>query len=555
MLLRVLVVDDDIVTRTNMSTLLDWEKHGFELAGTAVNGENALQLIESCLPDIVITDMSMPVMDGIVLIESIEHRYPHIKIIALSGYDDFDYVRQSMKKGAIDYLLKHKLTSELLLATLDTARQCILGEKKELADKHHTREQLASAKDMLTQEFIRKLLSGELADSGKIENDLQQLDINLDLKNLIVVAVELDDYSFIEDTYPARERDKLVKAFIEIARDILNERARTFIGHIGKGAFVIIFSFGDINSSAYIYNHITSAIERIKTSIKRYLNITACFGVSGECRNITDLSGFYREAQLLLKERFYEGKDRILRQNSTEKTPDRFISLDLKDERNLVLNIKSFEKQEVHQIIGDIFNRIVNDKVNYQAVQMIAAELFNIASKIARESDVDFSEFIKDIPFKTLQKYDTAADIKEWILGIYDKLIKTLQTKDPDSDYSEITKKAVSFIHTNYRKSLSLNTVAEHIGVNSSYLSHVFKEDIGKGFVEYLNSIRIEKARMLIESGNAGIKAIVAELGFSSYNYFFKVFKEFVGMTPLEYEESCRNKIDKKAKKSHLKIL
>ena len=540
MLLKVLVVDDDIVTRTNMSTLLDWEKHGFELAGAAVNGENALQLIDGCPPDIVITDMSMPVMDGIVLIKSIEHRYPHIKIIALSGYDDFDYVRQSMKEGAIDYLLKHKLSPESLLAALDAARQCILGERRVLADRHRAIEQLASAKDILTREFIRKLLSGEFTDPEKIENNLRQLDINLDMKNLVVIAAEIDDYSFMEDTNSAGERGKLIKAFLEIARDILNERTGTFVGHIANGAFVIIFSFGDINSSAYIYNHITSAIERIKTSIKRYLNITACFGISSECRNITGLSGFYREAQSLLKERFYEGKDRILRRNNTEKTADRFISLDLKDERNLVLNIKSFERQEVHKIIGDIFNRIVREKVDYQAVQMIAAELFNIASKIARECDVDFSGFVKGMPFKTLQKYDTAADIKEWILEIYDGLMKTLQAKAPDSDYSEITKKAVSFIHANFRKNLSLNAAAEHIGVNSSYLSHVFKEDIGKGFVEYLNSIRIEKARMLIESGNVNLKSVVGKLGFSNYNYFFKVFKEFTGMTPLEYEECTR---------------
>lgn len=543
MLLKVLIIDDDIVTRTSLSTMLDWDKHGFAFAGGAVNGEHAIQMIENDRPDIVITDMSMPIMDGIVLIECLERRYPDIRIIALSGYDDFDYVRQSMKKGAVDYLLKHKLTPEFLLATLDAARQQIRHKREQQADRSHAEEQLASAKDILAQEFIRKLVAGEVRDTEKITKDLRRLDISLDIKNLVIAAVEIDDYPLLMDTYPVNERNRLSRTFVEIARGMLNECGKSVIAAMSEGAFAIIFSFGDINSGAYIYNHVTAALERIKTGIRKYLNITASFGISNICRHITELSGFYIEAQKVLKERFYEGKDRILRQNTAEKASQGDYTLGLQDEKNLILLIKSLEKNTIHRYVENLFNEIQNEKVDYQSVRMIAAELFNIATRIAREAGIDFSALSRDIPFKMLQKYDTASDIKTLILNIYDRLVNLLKARMPQKDFSEITKKAVSYIHTNYRKSFSLNDVAEHVGVNSSYLSHIFKEDTGKGFVEYINSVRIEKARILIETGNMELKAIVKELGFSGYNYFFKVFKEFVGMTPLEYEESCREKI------------
>lgn len=543
MLLKVLIVDDDIVTRTSLSTMLDWEKQGFALAGGAVNGEHAIRMIENNLPDIVITDMSMPIMDGIVLIEYLERKYSNIRIIALSGYDDFDYVRQSMKKGAVDYLLKHKLTPGLLLAALDAARQQIRHKQEEQADRHHTKEQLASAKEILTQEFILQLVTGEIKETEKITRGLRRLDINLDTKNLVVVAVEIDDYSLLADAYPVNERNKLLRTFLEIARGMLNEYGKSVIAAVSEGAFVILFSFGDINSGAYIHNHVTSALERIKTGIWKYLNITASFGISNPCGHIPELSGFYMEAQKALKERFYEGKNRLLRQSTAERNNQSNYTLDLQDEKNLTLLIKSFEKQAIHAYVENLFREIQNEKVDYNAVRMIAAELFNIATRIAREAGINISVLSGDIPFKMLQKYDTASDIKILILNIYDRLVDLLKASIPQKAYSEITKKAVAYIHANYSKSFSLNDVAEHAGVNSSYLSHIFKGETGKGFVEYINSVRIEKARTLIENGNMGLKAIVKELGFSGYNYFFKVFKEFVGMTPLEYEESCRKQI------------
>ena len=106
---KVLIVDDDVFARSNLKSLIDWEKNGFTIVGEASNGSNAIQLIENEQPDIVITDISMPVMDGISLIGYIEQKYSATKVIAISGYNDFDYVRQSMKKGAVDYILKHKL--------------------------------------------------------------------------------------------------------------------------------------------------------------------------------------------------------------------------------------------------------------------------------------------------------------------------------------------------------------------------------------------------------------------------------------------------------------
>ena len=159
-MIRVLIVDDDSIARTNLKTLIDWGKHSYEISGEAVNGSNAIQEIEASRPDIVITDMSMPVMDGVALIEYLERNYHGIKVIALSGYDDFNYVRQSMKRGTIDYLLKHRLGPELLLGTLENARKAIMEDRE--VDRHMQKlqEQLTESRTIMRQDFVRQLVFG-----------------------------------------------------------------------------------------------------------------------------------------------------------------------------------------------------------------------------------------------------------------------------------------------------------------------------------------------------------------------------------------------------------
>jgi two-component system response regulator YesN len=545
-MLKVLIVDDDILSRANLKSLLDWGKHGFEICGEASNGQIAVNMIDKMIPDIVITDISMPVMDGIELIEYIERKYVEIKVIALSGYNDFDYVRQSMKKGAVDYILKHELDSKVLINALEMARYNILSGRSELHRKQQLEIELASAKPILKNNFIKQLIYGEIVDKNRIEREVKTLDINMETTNLTIIAVEIDDYSFLEEKYAAiSEINKFTKAFLDICQGVLNDWGKAVISHVEKGKFVIILSLGRVYSLLYVYNSINAVIEQIRSSIKRYLNITACFGISEICNDIEKIRIYYKDAEEKLKVKFYQGKDKILREKSTGHVDDNFTNLDLNDEQNIILSVKSFDFLKVKEYIDLIFKRIINSKMNNKSTQMIVIELINIVNRIARESAIDINLIYSqnDIPYLKFQKYDTIYDIKNWIEDIFEKLINELKSQQIDEIYTDITKKAIEYIHANYQRNISLNEVAEYIGINSSYLSRVFKEDCGKGFVEYLNMRRVEKARLLIEMGNFKLKEIVKEVGFSNYNYFFKVFKEILGMTPQEYESSLKKNV------------
>ena len=329
--LRVLIVDDDYIARTNIKTLIDWNKEGYEICGEAANGKAAIEMIESYIPDIVITDMSMPVMDGASFIEYLNQHYPHIKAIAFSGYDAFDYVRKSMKCGAVDYLLKHRLDSATLRKVLNAARLAIQQERSEKTNKDIINKQLVESREMLREHFIKQLVFGEIGDKKEIKEKVRELNMQLDMQNLMVAVAEMDDFHLIKEKFSAKEVNKLVSSMQNICTEILKDFDRAAVAHIVDGRFVFVFSFGNIRGDSYMYDQSITAIERIRVSIKRYLNITACFCVSRVFYNITETSQIYKDTVAALRNKFFVGKDRIIQKNLHERFEDEYITLDIDD--------------------------------------------------------------------------------------------------------------------------------------------------------------------------------------------------------------------------------
>ena len=538
---KLLIVDDDFSTRVKLKAMMDWNKEGFEVCGEASNGLIAIQMLEVCQPDIIITDISMPVMDGIELIEHIEKKHPGIKVIALSGYDDFEYVRKSMKKGAVDYLLKHHLSEKAILSVLKAAVDDIKKEKDENSQIRNMQEQLSVSKDILRNSFLIRLVSGEITDPDEIERNIHSLNIELDTRNLALIISEIDDFLFIKEKYSSQEIKILVQSFLDISRKTLSGNGKTVIFQIDGNKFAIIVSLGKARSDLYIYNQLVSMVDTAKSNIKRFLNITASWSISSIFYNIADIHKYYVEAEKRLQDKFFKGKDKIIRE-AVEKTESKkdFYRLNIDDEKKLEKMLKCLDLQKVNELIGRIFDEVESCKLNYKSVQMICAELINIVNKVARETGIEAGTLYSSdkIPYSEIQKYETVTDLKKWILDVYGRLINLLKTIDIKPGNSVLTKKAIEYISSNYHRNISLNDAAEHLGVNRTYLSHTFKEECKKGFTEYLNTLRVEKAKQLI--GNTRLKDIVPAVGFNNYNYFFRVFKDITGMTPVEYEETLK---------------
>lgn len=540
-MLKVLVVDDDAFVHTQLKKIINWEKEGFLLHNEVVAGSAAPAVLQKVLPDIVITDMSMPGMDGVAVIEHINRNHPHIKVIALSGYDDFNYVKKSLKLGAVDYILKHELTSEVLLTLLQSLKKVILSEEQGISGRQKTDEQFKTGRDFLSQSFINMLVRKGISDRIKAEKRLKDLGLEIGTRNLVVVVGEIDDYIQLKADYTSTELYNLLDSFMLMATQILKETGNTAFSFLEEGNFIIIFSFDDSRSGHFIYNQVLTAVTRIKSTMKRYLNITACFGIGEICPDIVEINRYYENAAGLLKKKFYEGKDKIFRCTCADEVKENYYKLQIKDEKNIMNFLRLLKEEQCKSYLESIFNKLQKEQPSINRAKMTFVALINIIHKVAGDTGIDLSMIYAqgEDAYGELEKFGTIQEIKDWLFLLYDRMFRLLRAVYIPV-YDEVTGKAVEYIYKNYKHSISLSDAARYIGVNSSYLSRKFKKDCGKGFNEYLNKIRIEYAKVLMENGYKNIKEIVTEVGFKNYNYFFKVFKDSQGMTPLEYKTSCR---------------
>ncbi|WP_274651161.1 response regulator transcription factor [Paenibacillus humicola] len=541
-MLKVLIVDDNAVSRTSLKTMMEWECHGFTISGEASNGMDAIQVIEQELPDVVITDMNMPIMDGIGLIEYMERQYPDIRLIALSAYDDFDYVRQSLKRGAMDYVLKHRMDASLLLEVLKAAENSILASKCHRERQNELYHELTAGKAALVQQFLRRLLEGSMTDRQEILKTFSDYDIRLDTAALMVTVIEIDDFRLIEEKFTPKEMNVLIQTFLDISGQLVRDWEPSWVVHAEKGKFAIIFAAGQIKSRMYLYNRIYELLNRIRSEIKKYLNITVCSGVSKVWNDVLQLPLAYNEAKSVLKDKFYAGKNSIFIESTCSEQEDGFYCLDIKEEKAIYAALRNLDEETASSLVNKLFDNISQKRISSKSTQIICAELINMAGKICKETGMDISEVYttEEIPFNRIQKYETLTDIRSWILNLFHKLIAALRRMKWDGPFSGSIQKAIAFIHRNYRTDVSLKDVADYAGVSSSHFSRLFKEECRMGFAEYLNHVRIEHAKLDIEQGDYKLKEIVSRAGFNHYNYFFKVFKEVTGMTPQEYEQACK---------------
>ncbi|NMA66050.1 MAG: response regulator, partial [Clostridiaceae bacterium] len=280
-MLKVLIVDDDSVARTSIKNLLDWNSHGYTICGEAKNGREALELVKAQAPDIVITDISMPIMGGIEFIECLEEEYPQIKKIVLSGFDNYEYIRKSMKNNATDYILKHIVDEKTMLEVLEEISKDLI--KDEMLEK-----QIIESRTVLKQRFFNQLVSGTLNELDEIKEKIEALNIPLDTKDLIIVLFELDDFLMLQEKFTAKETEKLIASVEDICDEVLKSFEKSAACHLDGGKFLIMMSFRNTRSELFIYSMIASIVYRIKVSIKRYLNVTACFSYSTVFNDITE---------------------------------------------------------------------------------------------------------------------------------------------------------------------------------------------------------------------------------------------------------------------------
>jgi two-component system response regulator YesN len=526
---KVFLVDDEIVIREGIRDNVKWQNTSFIFSGDAPDGEMALPLIQETKPDILITDIKMPFMDGLELSKIVRKTMPWIKVIILSGHDEFQYAREAIKIGVTEYLLK-PITSADLIESLDRVALQIEKEKKEREDIEIIKRQQEQNAFLLRDKFLEELTQG-LVSTPQIIDSCARFNINIMSKYYLVAIYELDiccDNNMWRESSDFLKAQILINTIVNEAEDIVK-----FNKSIEETVFIIK---GDSD---------TDLIERaysIGQSVKYEIERSTCCKLSisiGQVRErLQGVAHSYKDADKVRNCKYIYGKNKILSINDVK--PSGILKKDFtKIQKN---NARDFIKYGSRSQAGLFIEQYLGNLNEIEIKSPIYIHYLLLAMVLdASEVVNEFGEKLEDIVPEMLQLEDIVAEIdsvarfKELLEYIITKVMEYRESK-AENKYGSIIIKAKEFIDSNFFDSnISLNSVAAYVNVSPSHFSTIFSQETGENFIEYLTKVRIKKAMTLLKMTSHRSAEIAYKVGYNDSHYFSYIFKKIVGITPKEY--------------------
>lgn len=534
--IKVFLVEDEMVIRRGIKNSIDWEKEGYIFCGEASDGELAYPMIIKEKPDILITDIRMPFMDGLELCKLVKKELPNIKILILSGYDEFDYAKEAIRLGVTEYLLK-PISSGKLLEALNGVSESIRREKedKDLVRKYM--EEMRENTEHEKQKFFEQMIAGNLSMADALETGKKyEMNLSAGMYNLLLFRFTLGEEN--------RKSGELLGE-AEYAIEKLTERLEyVFEFQRGVEGWAFLLMADNEEQMSERVKELSKDLEEI---MKNYSTIAYFGGIGQPVARLRELEESFREAERALAARFTMELNRIISVEDIRMAQN----VDTLDD----IEITSFgEIEKTRTMLEKFLNNGVEDEID-EFVDVYINELpeENLKSVLMRQYIImdayivmmSFCEKIEGIEgemqaqseelknsMKTIQ---TVEEIKNYIRMLLKKIIGVRDTIS-GRRYSDIIEIAKDQIRKTYMSDeISLNTVAAEVGMSPSYFSSIFSKEMGKTFVEYLTEIRMDRAKELLMCSSMKTSEIGYEVGYKDPHYFSYIFKKTQNCTPKEF--------------------
>lgn len=548
-MLKIFLAEDEVVVHETIKRMIPWEELGFELVGEAADGEMALPLLIRQQPDLLITDIKMPFMDGLTLARLAKKEIPGLKVVILSGYDDFNYAKQAIGIGVEDYLLK-PITKNALIERLSEIRSRYEHEKtqKEYYEKFQ-REMQAYEKNS-SRDFFEALVGGSM-DMMEVYKRAEKLglDIVAEAYNVLIFTMNCDeDFSGQRDEYSSWEAESL-----ELLENF-------FAGHSSAMLFRSnIFSYGVLlkGQREAIEENTRACVDEIRKILSRQDGRREWFLAVGQSvERLSQIQKSYHTASRAFSQRYLYDEN-ILYYDEMETMEHPGGQAETEDNAYL-------QKVDVNALNPAILQKFLSNGLQEETENFVKDYFYAIGqepmeSLVFRNYvilNVRFSviSFIKGLGCDTneMESADTEEVLAESgknmesAIAYAKKMIsQAIEIRDQNSGNKNrsILKTAVDFIDSHYMdEEISLNTVANVANVSSNHFSALFSQNMGQTFIEYLTTLRMNKAKELLRCTGMRSSEIAGEIGYKDAHYFSYLFKKTQGMTPSDYRKAREEK-------------
>lgn len=511
---KVMLVDDEILIRESIRDSIDWKKEGFLYSGDAPDGELALPIIEEQEPDILITDIKMPFMNGLELTSVVRQRFPDIKIIILSGHDDFHYAQTALRLGVEDYCLKPVSAAELI--------QMLRIVSARIDEEHRVKQKNTYTPDKLYADLCGGLIGTGAAIEAAAQLDLKFIAPYYAVLILSFVPSILDESEVAQSQIEAAEL-LLASTLVEYPELCCFRRSRS--------ETVIILKGGLPDQISAKMDVLIRVLKQKKIHFGLKLSVS-CGGVHERLQGI-HLSFQEAEDDRMFKKLSRQNKEALI-EASIDHSPDSVLV-----DRNCLID---FLKLGTHQEAPGFIRQFAiglhkinwNSMYAYYLINDITLELVQTA-KLTFRSDCNQAELIQELQ-KKIRGISKVEECLDYFIGLLERL--WVWRSEGSDKYGELIEKVKLYIRENYHNDqLSLHETSKQIGVSSSHLSKVFSQETGQTMTEYLTATRIGRAKEMLKTTRYKTFEIAFQVGYSDQHYFSNLFKKVTGMTPMEYRK------------------
>lgn len=523
---HVLIADDEAIVRLMLSNMVDWEDMGLELAACVDNGREAMVYMEKHQVDLLITDISMPVVDGLALIEyAVQTESPPV-ILVLSAYHDFPYVRQAFKWGIYDYCLKRELQEELLRKHLENMKK-LLEEK--------------GRKGMTSAAFTGK---EEDSTAGKKKGCLEMLlrretepEQAMLPERYYVVCISLLGYQRITEHFGRDLEREFYPALLKIADQIASLASHGVIGRWNLTNLVMVYGLQPGESQV---DQLLFALGRLLKVWKNYMNVDAVAAVSRAAHGPEEFELCLEEAnrnltmKLVMKSRnLFSSEDTAL--FSPEKAEA------LKPEFQPVISALKRDDDLWMEKEKSAFVIRLREMKLLQAKEYVLCLAYEIAAELVHLlEDADYV-YTTDI-WKDISAFETNRELCIWTVNFLSDMRRYVRSRY-QFHYPDEIQRALDYLRDHYyRTDLTLYEVASQVGFSEKYFSSLFGREVGVSFSGYLKKIRIEHAKHMLAETDMKLKEICDAVGYNSVEYFIRVFSTGTGMSPSAYRKHTKGK-------------
>ena len=539
-MLKTFLAEDEIVVRENIKKMVPWEQYGFELVGEASDGEMALPLIKKLKPDLLITDIKMPFMDGLTLCKVVKKELPDIKIVILSGYDDFNYAKEAIGIGVEDYLLK-PITKNAFLERLCEIRSRYEHEKSQREYYEQFHREMQEYEQNSSRDFFEGLISGTMGLGEMYESaDQLGLDIVAEAYNILIFTLESENAAAGQsETYSeweARAREKIEGLFAD------HSYAMLFRNNV--------FSYGVLvkEQKDNPGKNTRDCVESIREILSDAPAGQPWFIAAGEpVERLSNMKHSYNTAAQTYARRYlYDGHIlyyRDLKEEELAKDDGRYlkkVDINAMDPAIIQKFLGSGLKEETGNFVRDYFHAIGKEPMTSMVFRsyVILNVRFSVLSFLNRMGYCASALEESD----TEDALEQGGASMEAAMAYAEKILqKAIEIRDENSGNKnrDILEHSIEYIKTHYMdENMSLNAVAQVANISANHFSALFSQNIGQTFIEYLTGIRMEHAKELLRCTGKRASEIALEVGYKDSHYFSYLFKKTQGMTPSDYRKA-----------------